>query len=133
MKRVTIIALTLFLAAAPLFAANAPPFALALTPETVAWAQRNPSGQALEILNRVLLEESCPEHFLRVWDTLGGVFALLHSQDRTALCLSGGGIRSATFALGVTQGLAQHGILDQFDYLSTVSGGGYIGDRKSVV
>lgn len=45
----------------------------------------------------------------------------------TALCLSGGGIRSATFALGVIQGLAEHGVLGSFDYLSTVSGGGYIG------
>ena len=45
----------------------------------------------------------------------------------TAICLSGGGIRSATFNLGVLQGLARHGLLDNFDYLSTVSGGGYIG------
>ena len=45
----------------------------------------------------------------------------------TALCLSGGGIRSATFALGVVQGLAKLGILERFDYLSTVSGGGYLG------
>jgi hypothetical protein len=44
-----------------------------------------------------------------------------------ALCLSGGGIRSATFCLGVLQGLAQRGWLGRFHYLSTVSGGGYIG------
>ena len=48
-------------------------------------------------------------------------------QPLSALCISGGGIRSATFALGALQGLAEHGLLDQFDYLSTVSGGGYIG------
>lgn len=42
------------------------------------------------------------------------------------LCLSGGGIRSATFNLGILQGLAGLGILGQFDYLSSVSGGGYI-------
>jgi len=46
---------------------------------------------------------------------------------RSALCISGGGIRSATFALGVIQGLASIGVLKHFDYLSTVSGGGYIG------
>jgi Patatin-like phospholipase len=46
---------------------------------------------------------------------------------RSALCLSGGGIRSATFNLGVLQGLARHGLLEKFDYLSTVSGGGFIG------
>ena len=45
----------------------------------------------------------------------------------TALCLSGGGIRSASFCLGVVQGLARRGLLARFDYLSTVSGGGYIG------
>ena len=46
---------------------------------------------------------------------------------QTALCLSGGGIRSAAFALGVLQALARLRLLSQFDYLSTVSGGGYIG------
>lgn len=45
----------------------------------------------------------------------------------SALCISGGGIRSATFGLGILQGLAESGLLDKFDYLSTVSGGGYIG------
>ncbi|HEY9403737.1 MAG TPA: patatin-like phospholipase family protein [Pyrinomonadaceae bacterium] len=48
-------------------------------------------------------------------------------QKQWALCLSGGGIRSATFCLGVLQGLASRGLLGRFDYLSTVSGGGYIG------
>lgn len=41
--------------------------------------------------------------------------------------LSGGGIRSATFCLGVVQCLAEHGVLKDVDYLSTVSGGGYLG------
>ncbi len=45
----------------------------------------------------------------------------------SALCISGGGIRSATFALGTLQALAKQGVLQRFDYLSTVSGGGYIG------
>jgi predicted acylesterase/phospholipase RssA len=43
------------------------------------------------------------------------------------LAFSGGGIRSATFNLGVLQALAKAKILRGFDYLSTVSGGGYIG------
>lgn len=43
------------------------------------------------------------------------------------LALSGGGIRSATFNLGLLQGMAKHGILPTIDYLSMVSGGGYIG------
>lgn len=57
------------------------------------------------------------------------LFAKVHGspQPFSALCLSGGGIRSATFALGVIQGLAQRGLLDKLDYMSTVSGGGFIG------
>ncbi len=43
------------------------------------------------------------------------------------LALSGGGIRSATFNLGVLQAMATLGLLKEVDYLSTVSGGGYIG------
>jgi hypothetical protein len=41
-------------------------------------------------------------------------------SDAVGLCLSGGGIRSATFCLGVVQVLARQGILRQCDYLSTV-------------
>ena len=48
-------------------------------------------------------------------------------EDLSALAISGGGIRSASFALGVMQSLAKHRVLEKFDYLSTVSGGGYIG------
>ncbi|HEY0322012.1 MAG TPA: patatin-like phospholipase family protein [Pyrinomonadaceae bacterium] len=61
------------------------------------------------------------------------IYEFLHGQasqngvQRTALCFSGGGIRSATFGLGVLQGLARHGLLKSFDFLSTVSGGGYLG------
>jgi hypothetical protein len=47
------------------------------------------------------------------------------------LALSGGGIRSATFNLGVLQGLCKHSLLRFIDYLSTVSGGGYIGSCLS--
>jgi hypothetical protein len=43
------------------------------------------------------------------------------------VAFSGGGIRSATFNLGVLQGLASHRLLREVDYLSTVSGGGYVG------
>ncbi len=49
----------------------------------------------------------------------------------TGLALSGGGIRSASFCLGVMQALAYNRWLDRFDYLSTVSGGGYIGSSVS--
>ena len=45
----------------------------------------------------------------------------------TGLALSGGGIRSATVSLGMLQVLARRDTLKQFDYVSTVSGGGYTG------
>lgn len=58
-------------------------------------------------------------------------------QPGVGLALSGGGIRSATFCLGVLQEMARTSVkigrsgktslLRQVDYLSTVSGGGYIG------
>ena len=50
-----------------------------------------------------------------------------HAANLTGLAFSGGGIRSATFNLGVLQALAELKLLHRIDYLSTVSGGGYIG------
>lgn len=54
-------------------------------------------------------------------------------RDLCGLALSGGGIRSATFNLGVIQALADLRLLRHFDYLSTVSGGGYIGSWLSAL
>jgi len=47
--------------------------------------------------------------------------------DGIGLALSGGGIRSASFGLGVVQVLAAKKLLKEVDFLSTVSGGGYTG------
>lgn len=73
------------------------------------------------------------------------LLAVLHGMKSSALCFSGGGMRSASFCLGVLQGMSRFGLigetmsappkpedsrthmLGEFDYLSTVSGGGYIG------
>jgi len=60
-------------------------------------------------------------------ERLRAIVRRIHERGPSAVCLSGGGIRSATFALGVLQGLAHVGVLGSIDYLSTVSGGGYIG------
>ena len=49
------------------------------------------------------------------------------SKSLIGLAFSGGGIRSATFNLGVLQALARERLLRSIDYVSTVSGGGYIG------
>jgi hypothetical protein len=66
-------------------------------------------------------------------ERLKAIYSRIHALDkrRAALCISGGGIRSATFALGVIQGLARLNLLKDFDYLSTVSGGGYVGSWLS--
>jgi hypothetical protein len=62
------------------------------------------------------------------WSQASGkdVFEAAADSSLTGLGLSGGGIRSATFCLGVLQALAAYGKLKNFDYLSSVSGGGYI-------
>lgn len=49
----------------------------------------------------------------------------------TGLAFSGGGIRSATLNLGILQAMHNRGALENIDYLSTVSGGGYIGSSLS--
>lgn len=55
------------------------------------------------------------------------VIAAAHEAKLFGLAFSGGGIRSAIFNLGVLQALAKLQLLQRVDYLSTVSGGGYIG------
>ncbi|GAB3222226.1 patatin-like phospholipase family protein [Spirosoma arcticum] len=81
-----------------------------------------------KLLNRLLLEDAFTGYIHRMDDKrLAAVFEKMHESRQTALCLSGGGIRSATFALGIVQGLVKHDALDKFTYLSTVSGGGYLG------
>jgi hypothetical protein len=91
----------------------------------------------IEPLNKNFLELGASD--------LSATLRILNGDNRWALCLSGGGIRSATFALGIIQCFAEHRvlsktaqeaddkspILQQFDYLSTVSGGGYIGSWLS--
>jgi hypothetical protein len=75
---------------------------------------------------------------------------ILHKMNCTSVCLSGGGIRSASFSLRVLQGLSRfsmgrlsnpptaskscadprsqrNSLMRKLDYISTVSGGGYIG------
>lgn len=54
-------------------------------------------------------------------------FGVPDSDGTVGLALSGGGIRSATFSAGVLSALSAAGLYRYFDYLSTVSGGGYTG------
>ena len=79
-----------------------------------------------------MMADAVPKRFEEVAeDELSVLRGPQATRDATAplsaLCISGGGIRSATFGLRVVQALAAAGVLSEFDYLSTVSGGGYIG------
>jgi hypothetical protein len=96
------------------------------------------------------MRSGCDEHCdeldfsarLRFGSMLDGEYEEIHARRRKVgstvaekgrprricgLSLSGGGIRSATFNLGLLQALNSAGKLATFDYLSTVSGGGYVG------
>lgn len=81
---------------------------------------------AVEAVNRVESDvlRSLESEALKLRQEMAG---LPVSTRYVGLALSGGGVRSATFALGLLRGLAKNGLLTHLDYLSTVSGGGYIG------
>lgn len=59
-------------------------------------------------------------------DNLPVRLAMEVPPNLTGLAFSGGGIRSATFHLGLLQALHDMDALSRIDYLSTVSGGSYI-------
>jgi hypothetical protein len=72
------------------------------------------------------------EHIKKLPPSDGDAAGKAKRRDRskspyTGLALSGGGIRSASFGLGVLQGLDVTVGVEGIDYLSTVSGGGYVG------
>jgi len=99
---------------------------------------RSPSvREALEDLARRDVDPpALPRRPARIDSMLAGGPPIKESVDDTeplgtGLALSGGGIRSATFSLGVLQAIAQRRHLGRFDFLSTVSGGGYAGSWLS--
>ncbi len=53
--------------------------------------------------------------------------------DVWGICCSGGGIRSAAYNLGALQVLREYGVLGQADYMTSVSGGGYIAAAHYIV
>lgn len=98
--------------------------------------QRVPRGEGLPDFDRLISDKTPPSNVLsQVLDELRD-----SEQDEkwdadpkaphsglVGLAFSGGGIRSATFNLGIMQALKRMGLFGCVDYLSTVSGGGYIG------
>lgn len=87
--------------------------------------------------------DETPQHLLSLASVIDRERAYLRGRRRKAglaededaapvgLALSGGGIRAATLSMGVLQSLAHSGLFRRIDYLSTVSGGGYIGSALS--
>lgn len=87
-------------------------------------------GDSFQTFEQVLKDELDLLSVKREQDgpaTEADVYQRARAMNLAGLAFSGGGIRSATFNLGFLQGLANKRGLHWFDYLSTVSGGGYIG------
>jgi len=78
--------------------------------------------RSTSIFDAVIKEETA---YLNKYHPDGG------KRKSAGLCCSGGGIRSASFSIGIMQALHNKGILNKFSYLSTVSGGGFCGSALS--
>ncbi len=84
-----------------------------------------PPTDFAELVRAELSRPGCEDDSL---DNLHGKsWLVVPPRQLFGIALSGGGIRSATFNLGLLQGLQERGFLRGFDYLATVSGGGYTG------
>jgi hypothetical protein len=127
--------LTALVQAAEVLTDQYPGLARRLTPTLQKVIADNDDDGVAEVqhLNRLILDEigaDALEPGPRA--RLESYVQAVHKEgDTSALCLSGGGIRSATFSLGVIQALARRNLLDKFDFISSVSGGGYIGSWLS--
>lgn len=84
-----------------------------------------------ELFNEIFDEEMKEVQRRRLWPQANENRALegvpSPRENLVGMAMSGGGIRSATFCLGLLQGMHKKKLLRSFDYLSTVSGGGYLG------
>ncbi|HWK95390.1 MAG TPA: patatin-like phospholipase family protein [Pseudolabrys sp.] len=96
-------------------------FAAVFTSEVASINKRRPAGHQIE-LEQEPFETSEEIKPLRPTE----------QSQVVGLALSGGGVRSSAFCLGALQGLREANVLSKVDYLSTVSGGGYIGASLSV-
>lgn len=104
------------------------------TVSTAAWNPFRPLHRPWKLRPYLRLERAALDPSDDVQGVLDGMERALSEeedgqerQNGIGLALSGGGIRSATYNLGLLQGLHKLGLLPAFDYMATVSGGGYIG------
>ena len=88
---------------------------------------KSPPPSPPPTINEVLQEEFAQVATSRALRLDPSEYHVPPEHSCIGLAFSGGGIRSATFNLGILQALAKSKLLSKFDYLSTVSGGGYIG------
>jgi len=99
--------------------------------EAFRWLDKNEEILSFKDLyikeSRQLGDEVDVKSVIVVTGTAGEPWVAFTPMDRFGLALSGGGIRSATFNIGLMQALASLGVLRHLNYLSTVSGGGYAG------
>jgi hypothetical protein len=93
--------------------------------ESVRRIQREARRSTMDDVQRSATDEVMNKHAQGKYPRHSARLAI--DMNLFGLAFSGGGIRSATFNLGVLQALSQIGLLRYVDYLSTVSGGGYIG------
>lgn len=86
-------------------------------------------AQELDLIQQTRVRESSesPQNSTKTDNKNPSVYTRACDACLAGLAFSGGGIRSATLNLGIIQALANLRLLSKFDYLSTVSGGGYIG------
>jgi hypothetical protein len=109
---------------------------------------QGPAARAAEARNAAAVDEEtpwCEKHHQIVRDEIAAINTRREPERRivpdglepcqlldvVGLALSGGGIRSSAICLGVLQALNHHNLIGRIDYLSTVSGGGYIGTSLS--
>lgn len=78
------------------------------------WEQTDKLEKLLDIENKKITERRAKAE-------------ITGNPPHVGFALSGGGIRSATFCLGIFQALARLNRIREIDYLSTISGGGYFG------
>lgn len=90
-------------------------------------SRRLPDGKPDYSWDDVKVREEWSIRHRREWVNARGWYPTPPPAHRVGLALSGGGIRSATFSLGILRALSRARLLPRVDYLSTVSGGGYAG------